>query len=453
MRILTRIGLAAVAATVLAACSSDDSGGGGQAVNAPLQPPPDIRVLHASADAPNVDVLLNDNRVLTDVAYKQGSGFLSVPTQGYRVRVQGRLPGGNVTVIDVPNLPLAINQQYTVVALGNVASIEPLVLSRTRSAIPAGSLRAQVLHAAPAAPRVSVYVTTPGADLTASAPLGAFSFKESLGPVDVPAGTYQIRVTPEGVPGTVVFDSGPLPLAAGADLLLAAVPNTGPGGSPIQLVVMNGTGVSEILDVGTPAELRVVHASPDAPAVDVVVDDNFGSPLVQNLAFPDVAGYVEVPADEYNVKVTAAGNPGAIVIDADLELNAGRTYSVYAVNTLANIEPLVLQDDRRPIATQAKVRIIHGSPAAGAVDIYVTAPGAGIATVTPTFANVPFKAETGFVSLAAGSYDVTVTPQGSKTPAIGPATIAVANGGVYTAVARDAAGGGAPLGLILLDDF
>jgi hypothetical protein len=29
----------------------------------------------------------------------------------------------------------------------------------------------------------------------------------------------------------------------------------------------------------------------------------------------------------------------------------------------------------------------------------------------------------------------------------------IANGGVYTAVARDAVGGGAPLGLILMDDF
>ena len=66
---------------------------------------------------------------------------------------------------------------------------------------------------------------------------------------------------------------------------------------------------------------------------------------------------------------------------------------------------------------------------------------------------MPFKADTGFLSVPAGSYDVTVTPSGTKSAAIGPATISVANNGIYTAVARDNAGGGTPLGLILLDDF
>lgn len=450
---ILRLAFAFIAAAATAACGSDSPNGRGPLANLPTQLQPEIRVLHASADAPNVDVLLNNDRVLNDVAFKGGSGFLAVPSQGYRVRVEGRLPAGNQAVIDVASLTLSPNQQYTVVALGNVAAIEPLVLERERSSVPAGSVRAQVLHAAPNAPRVDVFVTTPGANLAATAPLGTFSFKQSLGPVDVPAGNYQIRVTPAGVPGTVVFDSGTINLAAGSDLLLAAVPYVGPGASPIQLVVMNGTGVSEILDRATPVALRVVHDSPDAPPVDVVVNDNFASPLIRNLSYPNFAGYVEVPAAQYNVKVTPAGNPGVIAINANLSLVAGRSYSVYAVNPLSSIEALVLEDDTRPIATQAKVRIVHGSPAAGRVDIYVTAPGASIASLAPNFANIALKQETGFVSLAAGTYTVTVTPAGTKTPAIGPLNITVAAGGVYTAVARDAVGGGAPLGLILLDDF
>jgi hypothetical protein len=39
------------------------------------------------------------------------------------------------------------------------------------------------------------------------------------------------------------------------------------------------------------------------------------------------------------------------------------------------------------------------------------------------------------------------------TPAIGPLPVTLKDSGIYTAVARDAAGNGTPLGLILLDDF
>jgi uncharacterized membrane protein len=173
---------------------------------------------------------------------------------------------------------------------------------------------------------------------------------------------------------------------------------------------------------------------------------------VSDLAYPDFTSFLSVPPGDYNVKVTALDD-SVIAIDADLTLEADSTYSVLAVNTLASIEPLVLDDDRRRVATETKVRIVHASPTAQDVDIYVTAPGTDINTVEPTLAAVPFLANTGYLSLDAGSYDITVTAAGSKTPAIDVDNIAFAAGGLYTAIARDAAMGGAPLGLILTDDF
>ena len=293
------------------------------------------------------------------------------------MQIDGLTPTGPATVIGPVSIPFAADTLYTILAVGEVAAIDALVLDQPATEVPAGSTRLRVVHAAPNAPEVSVFLTAPGADLQAEAPVGTFEFGGDLGPVDVPAGgPYQIRVTlPTNLdPASVVFDSGELSLADGANLVIAAVENTTSadalalGEAPITLAVLDGSGASEILPVSAPAELRVVHASADAPEVDVVVNDDFANPLVPSLSYPNFApamGFVAVPAADYDITVTDSATQSVFPIDVDgLTLDAGVTYDVLAVNTLANLEPLILTDDYRRIATAAKVRIVHASTVA-----------------------------------------------------------------------------------------
>lgn len=453
--------LFAFSIVVLAACDSSDSSPFLQESSVETF---NLQVLHASADAPLVNVLVDGSSALEGVDYKSGSGQLALEAGSYSIEVEGILPGGNAAVIGPVALDFAADTVYTVVAVGNVADIEPVVFSQPRQNPSAGSARLAVLHGAPDAPAVDVYVTTPEAVLADSTPVGSFEFKGTIGPAEVAAGDYRIRVTLAENADAVVYDSGTVTLVAGDDFFITAVPSTNAGSSPISLVLLTGSGSAEIPTSGTPASLRVFHASPDTPsfdntAVDVVVNDNFDQPLVPGLEFTQVAGFVSVAPDTYNVKVTPAGNSGVIPIDADLTLAAGGAYDVLAVGTLATLEPLVLNDDPRPVNAYAKVRIVHAAPAAAAasVDIYVTAPGTDINDVEPTLSAVPFKANTGYIPLPANTetattYVVTVTPAGTKDAAIGPAEFTFFAGDVVTVVAIDALGGGTPLGVIVQAD-
>lgn len=417
-----------------------------------------VQVIHASPDAPAVNVFAGGNTLLEAFDYGDASGQVEVDAGTLNVDVQALLPDGSTpSVIGPVDLELAENTDNLVIAINTVDKIEPLIITRDDVTVAADKTRVRIAHLAPLAPEVDIYITLPGADLTSSDVTATAAFKQVSEELTVDSGDYQIRIRPTGST-QIVFDSGTVSLPGGADLAVLAVANTLTGSSPVQLLVAGESESFFIRDIDTPAELRVIHASPDAPAVDVVVNDGFAAPLITNLPYADYEGFLEVAADTYNVKVVPTGATTPAVINADLPLDATVNYSVYAVDTLANIEPLVLTRDRRRIGTEAKVDIVHASPAAGNVDIYLTAPGADINMLEPNFSDIPFKANTDFVSLPAGSYAVTVTATGTKMAAIGPATINIENGGLYTAVAidevrTDADPDGLPPGLLLLDDF
>jgi hypothetical protein len=197
------------------------------------------------------------------------------------------------------------------------------------------------------------------------------------------------------------------------------------------------------------SRVRVVHASPDAPAVDVLVD---GTRVLSDVPYAAASDYLTVDAGSRNLKVNAAGTSTS-VIDANVTLADGADYTVFASGLVADIEPIVATDDNAaPASGNIKLRVIHGAPGAPAVDVYVTTPGADLATATATLSHVAFGAVSDYIEAAAGTYEVRVTPAGTKTVVIDTGSLALSSGQVRTAVALDAEGGGAPFGVLLLED-
>jgi len=153
------------------------------------------------------------------------------------------------------------------------------------------------------------------------------------------------------------------------------------------------------------------------------------------------------------IDVAAAAN-SASVINADLKFDPQMDYTIAAVNSLSNIEPIVLIDDNTPpTAGNVKVRLIHAAQSAGLVDIYITAPGDDISTLSPTVSNFDFKDNSGYLEVPAGNYRVRITLATTKTVAIDTGTLALADGQIRTAFAVDPAPGSTDFGVILLADL
>ncbi|MBF8964801.1 DUF4397 domain-containing protein [Pontibacter sp. FD36] len=175
------------------------------------------------------------------------------------------------------------------------------------------------------------------------------------------------------------------------------------------------------------ANVMVVHASPDAPGVDLLVDDEKVNSTA--LTYPNNTGYLEVPAGRRNVKVNAAGT-NTSVINANLDLERNMNYSVFAINTLSNIEPLVLMDDlTAPASGNAHVRFVHLSPDAPAVDVAVT--GGPV-----LFSNSEFKEASPFAPVPTGTYNLEVRLAGTETVVLAVPNVQLASGRIYTVFAR-----------------
>ncbi len=417
----------AVATVALTACGGGDSDG---TLNAKL------RVLHASPDAPNVDILVRGVAVATNVPYKAATSYRDVAAGDVDIRVNVT---GTQTAAIAATPFLAADKSYTLIAANKVASIEPLLIEDVTTAVPAGNARLRVVHGAPSAPAVDVYVTAPAASIdTASPTLTNVAFKGVSGALPVPAGDYRIRVTATGS-RTPVYDSGTVALAAGQDLLAVAV-DQGSGASPISLVALPATGgVLELKDIR--ATVRVVHASPDAPAVDILVDN---AVALGNVPYPTVSSYLEVPAATYNLKVNAAGT-ATTVINADVPFEPSATYTVLATGFLANIAPLVVTDDLTlPVANRSKLRVIHASPDAPNVDVFVGG--------NRVLANVPFRAASEYLIVPSGGYGVEVRVAGTSTVVLA-ANVTLESRKIYTALAiGTVASGPNPLQLKVVTD-
>ncbi|MGI8475846.1 MAG: DUF4397 domain-containing protein, partial [Thermomicrobiales bacterium] len=182
--------------------------------------------------------------------------------------------------------------------------------------------------------------------------------------------------------------------------------------------------------------LVFVHASPDAPAVDVYV---YGEKVVTGLKYGSESGFRDLPAGAHHVQIAATGaDPGQAVIDLPaLQLVAGKASEVAAVGLLAGITALVSEVDVHAIAPsaaglpRARVRIVHAVPGAPAVDVSVI--GGDVTTRLAT--GLGFGAAGGYTEVTAGSHAVRVTPSGTGNVVSSLASFAFLGDTVYSVYA------------------
>jgi Domain of unknown function (DUF4397) len=183
------------------------------------------------------------------------------------------------------------------------------------------------------------------------------------------------------------------------------------------------------------AKAQFVHVAPEAPAAIVSVDGK--NINTDSLKYLQYINYVDVD-------VTAAGKrlvkfdakTGNLTTDS-IALNKDVNYSFFAYSDSGKTRTKIASDDlATPTTGKAKLRIGHFiSDALVNVDVEAVAPGK-VATSRNDFSGLKFKDVTGFIELAAGSYDLKVKSSANGNPLFLIPTVTFEAGKSYTLVAR-----------------
>ncbi len=172
------------------------------------------------------------------------------------------------------------------------------------------------------------------------------------------------------------------------------------------------------------AYVSIFHASPDAPDLDVVLDDRqlFNEPL----EYTDYSRYLQFYTGNRDLEFTPY-DASNVLADTSYNFQAGKVYSVFVTNQVANLSTLIVEDEIDSLdEDKAWVRFIHLSPDTPALDFTIGEED------TPLFANRLFRQATDFTEVTPDTYDLSVKAAGDDDALVTESDEEFEAGGIYT---------------------
>jgi len=319
-----------------------------------------VRALNLISGVTNVNINAGGNTVMSGGTFEALSGYTGVGSGNVEFKVT--VPGNTGTLIDT-TYGLSGSTDFTYVTTGTAGAASGVLIADEFGSV-GSQVAFRVLNMSAINPSVDVYLTQPGADLTAATPIVAAAVIATVTAfANTSGGNLELRMTPAGTKD-VIYDA-----------MVSLPPGTG------QTVVAYGRGSSklvnaEILPSGASggivnnllAQFKVVNGTAVATPLNVLVD---GTAVVTNLAFGGVAPYQTLAAGVRQITVESSATPGATLLsiapnfvpatDTSLALNGGA----------GSLSALVLTDSNPLVATgRAELRVVNLSPDFPAVDVY-----------------------------------------------------------------------------------
>jgi Domain of unknown function (DUF4397) len=161
-----------------------------------------------------------------------------------------------------------------------------------------------------------------------------------------------------------------------------------------------------------PAQVRVINLMIEPASLDVQIG---GSPAFSAVPFQALTGYqsYENKTTSFSIAVTGSTTP---LLSFNYPLAGEQPYTLVLMGSLSNPSATLLAEvANAPTNGNIQLSVFNAAINNPSVDIYVTAPGADITQLFPSYFNVSYNGVSLNLAYPPGTYQIQICPQGTKT--------------------------------------
>lgn len=162
-------------------------------------------------------------------------------------------------------------------------------------------------------------------------------------------------------------------------------------------------------DDSNDATVRLINASPGYASLDLYVED---TKEAAGVTFGTGSAYTGVKSGEVSNVLTATDSTTEL-LNQTRSLGSGKKYSIVAYGWEGALKSVIMTDDEDAAdSDKTKVSVLNTAVDAGELDVYLTQGDVSLESSTPIASGVDTGAQSGFSSVASGTYKLSVTGVG-----------------------------------------
>ena len=398
-----------------------------------------IRAINAIIGSPGIGFRIEE-RFLANVDYQGSSRGDRFDDLDFVFNFEVAFLGDtNPTRIASVNLKVDADRDYTFVLSGDIINPTVTIWQGDERSFDdtATVFETRFAHTAATMGDIDVYFAVDGTVPAIGEQRGSLSFGDILPPIDIAAGDYVITVTRAGDPLDILYQSGIITYLQQTALIVTFFDGDELNTAQFTARAFTAAGAALTLpDVTALPTIRFIQASFDLPNADVYDDEMLTSLVLNDHAFGDATGDIQLPIGTTSYTYTTVNDTSAVLFESGIVTAADNHFNFLVIGEQGARFATTFVPDRRSISTIAKIRPFHAALNNNALDFYVVDAGVPIDDEFPVlsmFYSLPSLS----LAFDAGSYDLYTTVAGEKTIVAGPLQIDVVLGDIVEVIIVD----------------